>query len=131
MKTFPCTYELERWGEFLGRALHGLGYADASSLSWALDNWGREPGEYFSKVPKDVIARGFDDYLLVERVLAEMEPEYRRVAFIEYAAPVMVVGKAMTKRAAYAGLTISQYRGRLAKIHTMMLRVMGEQDEDV
>lgn len=128
MKTFPCTYELEQWGEFLGRALNGVGYADASSLSWALEDWVRGSGEYFSKVPKDVVARGFDDYLMVERVLAELGAEYRRIAFIEYAAPVMVVGKAMTKRAVYAGLTISKYRRCLVKIHNVTLSVIDEQE---
>jgi len=116
MKNYLCFYELERWGEFLGRTVDGLGYANASPLSWVLDGRVRNPS-YRSKIPKDVLLSGFSNYLLVEQALASLDPEYRRIAIIEHAAPITAVGKTMTRRASFAGITISMYRKRLFKIH--------------
>jgi len=57
------------------------------------------------------------EYLLLERALGVLDQKYRMVAVMEYAPPLAVVGRSMTKRAFTAGISLGVYRRRLKKIH--------------
>lgn len=122
MSLYPCSYELKRWGEFQVRAIEGFGHSASSPLSRAIEGQSRER-QAVSKPPVGIYARGLDEYLLVERALGILGQQYKIVAVAEYAAPVTVVGKSMTKRASAIGVSLGVYRRRLKRIHEEIYKI--------
>jgi len=114
-------YLLDTWGHFLATSLDSLGYSSVSHLDRLARGEWVENRHFQSRVPRGALKKGLGEYLLVERVLRKLGEPYRETAAIEYALPLLVVGRTLSRRAAYQGVSRAVYSRRLDKIMAHIL----------